>query len=268
MQTHKERGHNTKQKWKTLCDSGWILPASVLFSVLFLLLHFFPPFLCSLSSSCLSFIVSAVFFFLWFLISFHSYFFLKKRETCHLKAEKKVKPKRNDTLSPSIITYVFGEWIAGGCLFISPRCKFTIIQSIIWLCPKDTQHFLILLDGDRWQFLPKLRWQVRRRPLWNSYNPDYQRNHRPSFPGEAFMWTEATLRAEGGYVGKCSLWRRWKTSSISPHCHLVILNTFEQHIDVAKWQQKSLIYKVLADDQCGRLLHSCKLSSSLSCFIQ
>ena len=143
-----------------------------------------------------------------------------------------------------------------------PRYKFTIILSIIWLCPKDTEHFLILFDGDRWQLPSKSRRQVRRRPLWNSYSPDYQRYPRPSFPGEAFIWIEATLRAEGGCVCKCSLWR-WKTWSISPHCHLVILNTFEQHIDVAKWQQKNLIYKVLADDQCGRLQLQAFIQSEL-----
>lgn len=56
------------------------------------------------------------------------------------------------------------------------------------------EHFLILLDGDRWRFIPKLRRQVKRQLLWNSCNPDYQRNHRPTFPGWAFMWTEATQR--------------------------------------------------------------------------
>ena len=85
-------------------DSLWQWLESA--SVLFLLLHFFhlSYAVCLLRAFLLLFL--HCFSFLWFLISFQSYFFLKKRETWHLKAEREVQPKRNYTFAPSIISYL------------------------------------------------------------------------------------------------------------------------------------------------------------------
>lgn len=131
---------------------------------LFYFLSIFGLFQFSLSSLCL-FVASA---FLWslisFFLSFHIHLILKR--IWLLKKEKKwlilflhnhlrIIPLENEE-QEAFLKKIISQF---------PQSKFTTIESIIWLCPKDTEHFLILLDDGRCPLLPKLRRQVKRQAI-------------------------------------------------------------------------------------------------------
>lgn len=191
--TQRERISNSEQERRGRCDTG----CSLRFSF-----HFPPP-----SGPFVLFVVlilsSLIFYFS--LLSFNIHLFLKKRETVYLKTEE-VKLRRNDALSPFItVCYSFEGWRAGCYLFpsfLSMHIYHKTVNSSTF-CPKDTQHFLIFFDGDRWRFLPKLRRQVRRQPIWNSHNPDYQRKPSSQFSCRSFNVNRSVAETLRAQRGKC-----------------------------------------------------------------
>lgn len=175
----------------------------------------------------------------------------------YVSNEKRNWPLETKQAKLSIVTYnSFEEWIAGGCLF---QTLHYINKWIIWLCPKDTERFLILLDGDRWRLLPKLRRQKRRRPIWNLYNPFHQRNHRPSFSWRSFyvplrLWEQTEEMSESAV---CVRGGRLHDLIITLWLWIHLNDTFMQH----KRKREDNETTFLA---CSSTRGSCKLSSSLS----